>query len=254
LDNLANDLEYCIAYSGVEVCSPLEWGEILSSKIDNIAVSGNICIGTKLSLYRFLLLRLLRLRALRLNNMVVVWGVIAGRDVLNCREIILVNLSDNDWLKLYARKLPRLLALPLSEPLRVLVFMFIGISGIPINLTSAQAIYALLAKYGYIASPIASTTGFETSVLWNFILHEKITFKGTGLEKHLKSVLTRLVKYHLASIGSWITQVTMATLLPLLLRTPFWLAQLVGIILGFAVNFILGYIYTWSMHRVKRVW
>jgi len=254
LETLTGDSEYCIAYSGVKACSPLEWREILSSKISNIAVSNNVCIGTKLSLYRLLLLKLLRLRVLKLNSRIVVWGIIAGRDFSKCREVILVNLNNSDWLELYSKKLPRLLALPLSEPLRVLVFTLIGISGIFVNLASALIIYTLLAKYGYIANPIASTTGFETSVLWNFILHEKITFRETGLEKRLRSVLVRLVKYHFASIGSWTAQVTMATLLPLLLKTPFWLAQLVGIILGFAVNFILGYIYTWSMHRVKRAW
>lgn len=256
METSAEDSEYCIAYGGVEACSPLEWREILSSKIDNIVVSNSTCtcISTRLSLYRLLLLKLLRLRVLKSNNRIVVWGIIAGRDFSKCRENILVNLNDNDWLQLYSKKLPKLLALPLSEPLRVLIFTLIGISGIFVNLVSAQTVYTLLARYGYIANPIASTTGFETSVLWNFILHEKITFRGTGLEKHLRKMLVRLVKYHFASIGSWAAQITMATLLPLSLRTPFWLAQLVGIVLGFVVNFILGYIYTWSMHRVKRAW
>jgi len=110
----------------------------------------------------------------------------------------------------------------------------------------------LLFNFGYIANPVASTAGFETSVLWNFTLHEKITFRGTSLNRSLKSVLIRLVKYHFVSIGSWVTQVTLATMLPILLHTPFWLAQLTGILLGFIVNFIFGYIYTWSKNRIMQ--
>jgi putative flippase GtrA len=196
-------------------------------------------------------LKLLRIRALRSQRGLVVWGIPRGKDVSECSDVVLVDLNEADWLKIYSKRIPKLIALPLSEPLRVLVFIAVGVSGILVNLACAHIVHGLLSGYGLISYPVASTSGFESSVLWNFTLHEKVTFRGTGLDRRVRSVFVRLVKYHIASIGSWITQVSMATTLPLLLRTPFLLAQFVGIVLGFAVNFILGYIYTWSMHRVK---
>ncbi|MEM4763171.1 MAG: GtrA family protein, partial [Desulfurococcaceae archaeon] len=88
-------------------------------------------------------------------------------------------------------------------------------------------------------------------VLFNFTLHEVITFRGTGLSKAIRDVFERLIKYHSASIASFLSQVSMANLIPFLFKTPVWIGQLIGIIVGFIINFILGYLYTWSRHRIK---
>lgn len=243
--------ESCVTTGDLEVCAPREWREVLLSKLSNIKVHKSTCIGSRVSLYRLLLIRILGIRTFSSRGRVVTWAITRSSEKPECSEVTLVSLSDEEWFKLYSRKLPRLVALLLSEPLRVLIFAAIGGSGLLVNLVFAHLTYTLLAGYGYIANPLASTTGFEMSVIWNFTLHERVTFRRTGLDESARSVLTRLVKYHLASIGSWATQVLMATLLPLLLKTPFILAQLIGVLLGFVVNFILGYVYTWSIHRVK---
>ncbi|ADV64974.1 GtrA family protein [Desulfurococcus mucosus DSM 2162] len=151
-------------------------------------------------------------------------------------------------LKLYSQRLPRILALPLSEVNRVARFIAVGASGVAVNLAVAELSHRLLQGNPLIANPIASTAGFEASVLWNFTLHEEWTFKDAGLSS--KGRLVRLIKYHLASIASWMSQVFFATVMPIYLGTPFWLGQAVGVLVGFTVNFILGYIYTWSWSRL----
>jgi putative flippase GtrA len=247
----AAETAYCINRGGIELCSPVEWSRILASKITSISVSSGVCIGTKLSLYRRFLLRVLGVKLLKQKDSTGIWAVTRGNLTSECSEIQLVDLSEGEWLQLYSTKLPKILALPLAEPIRVMVFMAVGISGIFVNMFFALAAFQMLHVHGFIAAPVASTVGFETSILWNFTLHEKVTFRKTALDMRLKSVIIRLVKYHAASLGSWVAQVTMSTIITLLLGKPFfWIGQLVGIVLGFIVNFILGYVYTWSMHRI----
>jgi len=158
--------------------------------------------------------------------------------------------SDDARLRLYRVKLPRIIALPLAELTRVLRFIIVGASGALVNLAVAQYSYILLNRFIQLANLIASTLGFESSVLWNFMLHESWTFRGVALDRSLSGRLDRLVKYHFASIASWVSQVACATMIPLYTGLPFWLGQLVGIIIGFTANFILGYMYTWSRSRV----
>jgi len=168
----------------------------------------------------------------------------------NGYRAVYVEPSDDARLRLYRVKLPRIIALPLAEFTRVLRFIIVGASGALVNLAIAQYSYILLTRFIQLANPVASTLGFESSVLWNFMLHESWTFRGVALDRSLGGRLGRLVKYHFASIASWASQVACATMIPLYTGTPFWLGQLIGIIIGFTVNFILGYMYTWSRSRI----
>jgi putative flippase GtrA len=149
--------------------------------------------------------------------------------------------------------LPLIVALPLIEPLRVLKFIIVGAAGSIVNLAVAQLIFHQLTGIGVadlVKNPISSFAGFESSVLLNFILHEKWTFADASIDRRFKNVIARLVKYHGASIASFSSQILLATTLPILLGMVFWLAQLTGIIVGFALNFILAYMYTWSRSRL----
>jgi len=168
----------------------------------------------------------------------------------NRYRAVYVEPGDDARLRLYRVKLPRIIALPLAELTRVLRFIIVGASGVLVNLAVAQYSYILLSRLIQLANPVASTLGFESSVLWNFMLHESWTFRGVALDKSLSGRLGRLVKYHFASIASWVSQVACATMIPLYTGAPFWLGQLIGIIIGFIVNFILGYMYTWSRSRI----
>jgi dolichol-phosphate mannosyltransferase len=163
-----------------------------------------------------------------------------------------IRLTSRDLYKLYSTKLPKAVALLMSEPARVATFLAVGGSGVLVNLLIAESSYrALVSALGPVANTAASALGFEASVVSNFTLNELLTFRNTGLSKSLRDVLTRLAKYHGASLASLASQVSMANIIPFIFKTPFWVGQLVGILLGFLVNLILGYIYTWSMHRLK---
>ena len=163
-----------------------------------------------------------------------------------------IRLTSRDLYKLYSTKLPKAVALLMSEPVRVATFLAVGGSGVLVNLLIAESSHrARVSALGPVANTVASALGFEASVVSNFTLNELLTFRNTGLSKSLRDVFTRLAKYHGASLASLASQVSMANIIPFIFKTPFWVGQLVGILLGFLVNLILGYIYTWSMHRLK---
>uniref|UniRef100_A0A7C2FD34 GtrA family protein n=1 Tax=Thermosphaera aggregans TaxID=54254 RepID=A0A7C2FD34_9CREN len=168
-------------------------------------------------------------------------------------ETLKVSLNPQEADEIIRSLLPLSIALPLIEPLRVVKFLIVGVAGSIVNLAIAQSVFNYLTGIGVvdlIKNPISSLTGFESSVLFNFTLHEKWTFADTNIDRGFRNVITRLIKYHGASITSFTSQILLATFLPILLGVVFWLAQLTGIIVGFALNFILGYVYTWSRSRV----
>jgi putative flippase GtrA len=241
-------MENCLEQSN-GVCIAKPWLGVVQGKIGDVKLLESFIIVVKLPLFHRLLMRIIGIENLGFHR----GGVIVGYkgSALSSNEV-LIDLSSEDLYRVYSEKLPRILALPLSEPLRVLSFIAIGASGILVNLAVAVFVYNGLKQYlGVLINTVASSMGFEASVFSNFTLNELITFKDTGLERTWVRVAHRLIKYHVASIASFASQVSFANALPLLLGTPFWLGQLMGIIVGFIVNFILGYIYTWSMHRIK---
>lgn len=163
-----------------------------------------------------------------------------------------IKLTSEEIRSICALRLPKILALILSEPERVLVYTIIGASGIFVNLLVANTVFNFFGKMlkGFSINIVSSLSGFEASVLWNFILHEKITFRDVSLEKSYRGVSKRLVKYHFASIASMMAQISLATLLPAILGAPFLLGQLTGIFVGYVINLILGYFHTWSKQRI----
>lgn len=193
-----------------------------------------------------MLLKLLGISAYRYTRDSVVWGFVDGGG-----DVVSVEVSGEEWVQVLSTKLPRVLAIVLAEPLRVLVFVAVGASGILVNLAVATAVYNSIKHYGLVANPLASAIGFEASVLWNFTLHEKVTFKDRSLDRSARGVISRLLKYHIASIASLATQVLFATLIPVALGVEFWIGQLAGILVGFAVNYLLGYVYTWSTQLIR---
>ncbi|MCY0867689.1 MAG: GtrA family protein [Desulfurococcus sp.] len=164
-----------------------------------------------------------------------------------------VRVFEPGWkvkLELYNRRLPRILALPLSEIDRFLKFITVNGIGVLVNLLAAELAHRSIRGDPFIVNPAASTIGFESSVMWNYALNEAWTFRGAGLKSSLLDRFSRLARYHAASVASWIMQALLSTLLPVYLKTPFWLGQLAGIIAGFTISFILGYVYTWSRDRI----
>lgn len=235
--------------NALKICAPPPWIKTIEDKLSNIDSAIPMKIATKVPLIKKILLRLLNLKPIKYENSFAIIGYIGAA---GAKDTLFLELTNKDWYKLYSHKLPDFIALPLSEISRVLIYTLVGALGILVNLgVAVSAQRALLNSLKTLANPIASTLGFESSVLSNFVLHELITFKGTDLEKTAVKILERLLKYHFASITSWATQVSTATILPILFGVAFWVAQFIGILLGFVVNFILGYLYTWSRHRLR---
>jgi putative flippase GtrA len=239
----------CVELNGnSSICSIPPWIEILKNKL-NSAISGQAIIVTRMPKLNYIVLRFLGVKTLGRINGDVVIGYLGG---VNNKNRIMVRLEPIDWYSVYSFKLPKFLALPLSELSRVLIYLTIGALGVLVNLAAVIYTYSTLSKYlGLISNTVASVLGFEVSVIFNFTLHELITFRGTGLSKSIRSITERLIKYHSASIASFLSQVSMANLLPFLFKIPVWIGQFVGIVVGFIINFILGYLYTWSRHRIK---
>ncbi|MEM4489692.1 MAG: GtrA family protein [Desulfurococcaceae archaeon] len=233
------------------ICSAPPWIDVLKTRFKNVPKSEVAMVVARISYVNLLILRLLGIKTLGKTNNEFIIGYIGEPDNSNSRKISIL-LNSDDWYVLYSHKLPKFLALPLAEISRVLIYVTIGILGTLVNLATVIICYSIISKYlGLASNTIASILGFETSVLFNFTLHEVITFRGTGLSKAIRDVFERLIKYHSASIASFLSQVSMANLIPFLFKTPVWIGQLIGIIVGFIINFILGYLYTWSRHRIK---
>lgn len=150
---------------------------------------------------------------------------------------------------LYGR-LPSKILLAVLEPIRIIKFALVGLSGFFINYLTVAQVLSLLTTYSILYQTtshfIASIMGFETSLTWNFILHELWTFRDLKLSKGLFARIKRWLKYHVASIGSLITQTTSVTILSGIIGAPLLYSVAIGVMLGFIVNYMIGRFYTWS--------
>ncbi len=152
-----------------------------------------------------------------------------------------------DYIYMVYGKLPKPLVVTLLEPFRMLKFALVGLSGVVINLLAITATLALVNLHSYVHSVLlASIIGFEVSLTWNFLLHESWTFKDLKLNHNPGAVFGRWVKYHLGSLGSLFTQSGTITLLTGVMGVEVYESVLLGVTLGFIVNYLVGRLYTWT--------
>ncbi len=146
--------------------------------------------------------------------------------------------------------LPDKLATILSEPYRIIKFALVGLSGFFVNYYSVEAVLELSKILNYyipgVTHFLASSTGFETSLTWNYTWHELWTFKDLKLSRSPLARLKRWLKYHVASIGSFITQTSSVTILSGFFGVSTLISVFIGVALGFIVNYLIGRFYTWS--------
>lgn len=114
----------------------------------------------------------------------------------------------------------------------LLRFMLVGASGVLVNLgvLDLQVRLLSLRSAPYLAVPLA----FEASVAWNFILNNHFTFRARDIGK------LRFIEYNASTLGSFLVQLAAVYILTTHAHTYYLLASLVGIILGFFVNYTIS--------------
>ncbi|MEM0271536.1 MAG: GtrA family protein [Thermoprotei archaeon] len=114
----------------------------------------------------------------------------------------------------------------------LLRFMVVGLSGVLVNLGVLDAQVHLLGLYSnpYLAVPLA----FECSVIWNFGFNNWFTFRAENLRK------LRFVEYNASTLGSFAVQFISVYTLTTRAHFHYLLASVVGIILGFFVNYTVS--------------
>lgn len=123
-----------------------------------------------------------------------------------------------------------ILLVKLSKPLK---FALVGVTGLAVNIASMIMLLAFGAPV-----PLASAAAVEASILWNFILHEHFTFK-TEFKGGARSLMARLLGFHLSSLLSGIITVATASIFHLTGLNPL-VGQFLGVILGYIANYTVS--------------
>ncbi|MEM1645571.1 MAG: glycosyltransferase family 2 protein [Ignisphaera sp.] len=132
---------------------------------------------------------------------------------------------------------------------RPVKFVIVGLSGVLVNLAILWligVIYPLLIKELFV---FGSAIAIEASILWNFVLHEIWTFR----DRRVGSLMKRLAVFHIAVLPGVLTQYISAILIRYGLSFNPLIAQLVGIVIGFPVNYIISELGVWKTYKVPEI-
>jgi dolichol-phosphate mannosyltransferase len=124
---------------------------------------------------------------------------------------------------------------------RVFKFGIVGISGIVVNL----GILYLLVQYARSDDLLASFIATELSILNNFVWNDFWTFRSAE-NRELSSRWHRLVAFNLVSAGGVAINLGIFYALTRWFAIYYLLAQLVGILVAFAWNFLVNRRFTWG--------
>ncbi|MET1159983.1 MAG: GtrA family protein [Thermoprotei archaeon] len=220
--------------------------EIRSSDLDNIVV-----FKIKLGFIGRILSRFLKnpLDKLVHDNGIIAIYIPRDKNLTNNytgTRVIHIDLNTADRARALLSGLPRPLAI-IAEPLRIMRFALVGFTGFLVNLAVLYAVRSLLLTYLdiEISTALATMISFETSLTWNFILHELWTFRDLRLSRTLQNRVKRWIKYHLGSIGSLLSQVSIVTLLSGFMNYPLYLSLLLGVLVGLIANYLLSRFFAW---------
>lgn len=128
---------------------------------------------------------------------------------------------------------------------RMVKFGIVGGSGIVVNLGIFVAVKSLLYHYvgeSDVTRHTASLAGDELSIIWNFVLNHKWTFRDSTNDSH---ILRKLLHFHLIALTSVL--INNAFLFVLHKQFEMWdvLAKLIGILVAFVVNYFGNSRWTW---------
>ncbi len=126
---------------------------------------------------------------------------------------------------------------------RALKFVTVGATGTIVNLAVLWLLKGVLGITDYAAFPAA----FETSLTWNFFLHDRWTFRGKRREPGLRGWLRYWARYHGAALGSMTSYLVIGIGLTKL-GVNYLLAGFTGIVVGFLANYLISQYGVWSLH------
>ncbi|MCD6509892.1 MAG: glycosyltransferase family 2 protein [Thermoprotei archaeon] len=134
-----------------------------------------------------------------------------------------------------------------KEHVRIMRFCTVGAIGVLINEGLLWLITELMKVY-YLVSAIFS---IEASILSNFALNEAWTFSDLSSSNNPLSVLRRLVRYHLVSLGGLLVNLLTLWVLTNLAGIYYLISNIIGIILATAWNYALNVTWTWNVGVLK---
>ncbi len=121
---------------------------------------------------------------------------------------------------------------------RILKFAAVGATGVFVN----EGMLYLLHYKLLIPLFVAGALAIETSILNNFTLNSLITFRNV---KTKTTLLSRLYMYHIATLLGVSVNYIVLLFLSYVLKVEPLLANFIGILLGFLVNYGLSEHYVW---------
>ncbi len=123
-----------------------------------------------------------------------------------------------------------------DELKRILCFGIVGITGIAVNMVVLAALKNYLPLIG------ASFIAIELAIISNFILNDAWTFK----ENNNGTWLHRMISYNGVAVGGMVINMVALVILTTI-GVWYVVANLVGILLGFAWNFLVNRKTTWRV-------
>lgn len=129
----------------------------------------------------------------------------------------------------------------LNDPGRFLRFALVGGSGVLVN----SAIFVALSEWAGLDYRLAAPLATEIAILSNFTLNRLWTFADAGPAP----LSTRLRRYHLTAFGGFVVHYLTLIALVELGAWEKWLANVAGIAIGMAWNYVLNV--KWAWRRVK---
>jgi len=124
---------------------------------------------------------------------------------------------------------------------RLLKFFMVGLTGVVIN---ELFLYILYSLTGLLV--VSSAIAIELSILFNFMLNNAWTFK----LRHENSLLQRLYRYNGVAIAGLVVNIGILIVLTHI-GWPYLLANIIGIIFGFIINYTGSELLVWYKRNKK---
>jgi putative flippase GtrA len=136
-----------------------------------------------------------------------------------------------------------------QEMQRLLRFLMVGGLGAIENLACFTGVYYPLLRItgSSVAYAIAFLVGTETSIVFNFVLNDRLTFG----DLHWRSWRLRCLRYHVTSTLGFLLTLGSSFALIHLLHIPVFFAQATALLIATAFNFTLHQVFTYGHSVVK---